>query len=167
MQTRAQWLLCMRCDLWEGFSEFAVHQGKDGSAFARVKLPFHIPLLEYIISGDWVRVWGRYTYWEILTKKICRNFQSQMSASQSEERTMLPWMIRPNNNRVRCFFTVKKNDASNQKPQRCVSFALTFPPFIGACSLQRRFADIRRGSCIRNLTRSLRSLVRFLISTRA
>ena len=44
MQTRAQWLLCMRCDLWEGFSEFAVHQGKDGSAFARVKLPFHIPL---------------------------------------------------------------------------------------------------------------------------
>ena len=29
-QTRTQSLLCMRCDLWEGFSEFAVHQGKDG-----------------------------------------------------------------------------------------------------------------------------------------
>ena len=29
-QTRTQSLLCMRCDLWEGFSEFAVHQGKEG-----------------------------------------------------------------------------------------------------------------------------------------
>ena len=30
------------------------------------------------------------------------------------------------------------HDTSNQKPQRCV-------PDIGACSLQRRFADIKRG----------------------
>ena len=29
-QTRTQSLLCMRCDLWVGFSAFAVHQGKDG-----------------------------------------------------------------------------------------------------------------------------------------
>ena len=29
-QTRTQSLLCMRCDLWEGFSEFVVHQGKEG-----------------------------------------------------------------------------------------------------------------------------------------
>ena len=52
--------LSVRCDLWEGISEFVVHQGKDGritrsdvtfppsfpSAFARDKLPFHIPLRE-------------------------------------------------------------------------------------------------------------------------
>ena len=34
----------------------------------------------------------------------------------------------------RCFFTCEKNDTSNQKPQRCVSFAPKFPPFIAACS---------------------------------
>ena len=32
------------------------------------------------------------------------------------------------------FFTCEKNDTSNQKPQRCVSFAPKFPPFIAACS---------------------------------
>ena len=31
-------------------------------------------------------------------------------------------------------FTREKNDTSNQKPQRCVSFAPKFPPFIVACS---------------------------------
>ena len=31
-------------------------------------------------------------------------------------------------------FTREKNDTSNQKPQRCVSFAPKFPPFIAACS---------------------------------
>ena len=39
----------------------------------------------------------------------------------------------------------KKNDTSNQKPQRSVSFAPKFPPFKGSCSLQRplqhRLAD--------------------------
>ena len=46
---------------------------------------------------------------------------------QSESRTM--------------FFTCEKNDTSNQS-QRCASFAPKFPPFIGACSLQRpRFAS--------------------------
>ena len=30
VQTRTHSLLCMHCDLWEGFSEIAVHQGKDG-----------------------------------------------------------------------------------------------------------------------------------------
>ena len=29
-------------------------------------------------------------------------------------------------------FTREKNDTSNQKPQRCVSFAPKFPPFIAA-----------------------------------
>ena len=32
------------------------------------------------------------------------------------------------------FFTYEKNDTSNQRPQRCVSFAPKFPPFIAACS---------------------------------
>ena len=31
-------------------------------------------------------------------------------------------------------FTCEKNDTSNQKPQRCVSFAPKIPPFIAACS---------------------------------
>ena len=31
-------------------------------------------------------------------------------------------------------FTCKKNDTSNQKPQRCASFVPKFPPFIAACS---------------------------------
>ena len=31
-------------------------------------------------------------------------------------------------------FTREKNDTSNQKPQRCVSFAPKFPPFIAAGS---------------------------------
>ena len=49
-------------------------------------------------------------------KSYVVNFRSQISSSQSEERTMV--------------FTREKN----QKPQRCVSFAPKFPPFIGACS---------------------------------
>ena len=43
---------------------------------------------------------------------------------------------------------VTKNDTSNEKSQRSVSFAPKFPPFKGACSLQRplqhRLADIQR-----------------------
>ena len=31
-------------------------------------------------------------------------------------------------------FTREKNDTSNQKPQRCMSFAPKFPPFIAAYS---------------------------------
>ena len=42
-----------------------------------------------------------------------------------------------NQNRVRLFFTRERNDAFDKKPQRCVSFAPKFPPFIGACGLQR------------------------------
>ena len=61
------------------------------------------------------------------------NFLSQMSSSQSEEQTL--------------FFTCeKKNDTTNQKPQRYVSSASKFPPFIGTWSLQGLyscFADIQ------------------------
>ena len=39
-----------------------------------------------------------------------------------------------NQNREGCFLRWGKNVTSNQKPQRCVSFAPKFPPFIAACS---------------------------------
>ena len=41
-------------------------------------------------------------------------------------------MIRPIRIASGVFFTCEKNNTSNQKPQRCVSFAPKFPPFIGA-----------------------------------
>ena len=53
-------------------------------------------------------------------KSYLVNFLTQISSRQSEERTMV--------------FTREKNDTSNQKPQRCVSFAPKFSPFIAACS---------------------------------
>ena len=65
------------------------------------------------------------------------NFRTQISSSQSEERTMVFTREKndtSNQNRERCFFTCEKNDTSNQKPQRCVSFAPKFPPFIAARS---------------------------------
>ena len=68
------------------------------------------------------------------------NFRTQISYSQSEERTMVFTREKndtSNQNRERCFFTCEKNDTSNQKPQRCRSFAPKFPPFIAACSAGR------------------------------
>ena len=68
------------------------------------------------------------------TKSYVVNFRTQISSSQSEERTMVftrEKIDTSNQNRERCFFTCKKNDTSNQ---RCVSFAPKFPPFIAACS---------------------------------
>ena len=56
------------------------------------------------------------------------NFDTQMSSSQSEEWTVV--------------FTREKNYTSNQQPQRCVSFAPKFPPFLAACAAERRFAHI-------------------------
>ena len=70
-------------------------------------------------------------------KSYVVNFRTQISSSQSEERTMAFTREKndtSNQNRERCFFTCVKNDTSNQKPQRCVSFAQKFPPFIAACS---------------------------------
>ena len=63
-----------------------------------------------------------------------------MSSSQSEERTMVFTREKndmSNKNRERCSLTCEKNDTSNQKSLRRVSFAPKFPPFIGARSLQR------------------------------
>ena len=61
-----------------------------------------------------------YIHTEKYSPKSCVvNFDTQMSSSQSEEWTMV--------------FTREKNDTSNQKPQRCVSFAPKFPPFLAAC----------------------------------
>ena len=42
-------------------------------------------------------------------------------------------MIRPIRIANDIFSRVRKNDTSHQKPQRCVSFAPKFPPFIAAC----------------------------------
>ena len=53
-------------------------------------------------------------------KRYVVNFRTQISSSQSEERTMV--------------FTCEKNDTSNHKPQKCVSFAPKFASFIAACS---------------------------------
>ena len=63
-----------------------------------------------------------------------------MSSSQSKKRTMVfthekndtcMYPIRIAND----VFSREKNDTSNQKPQRCVSFVPKFLPFIGSCSL--------------------------------
>ena len=59
-------------------------------------------------------------------KSYVVNFRTQISSSQSEERTMV--------------FTREKNDTSNQKPQ--CEFRAKIPTFY--CSLQRRFAGIQR-----------------------
>ena len=70
-------------------------------------------------------------------KSYVVNFRTQISSSQSEERTMVFTREKndtSNQNREPCFFTCEKNDTSNQKPQGCVSFAPKFPPFIAACS---------------------------------
>ena len=70
-------------------------------------------------------------------KSYVLNFRTQISSSQSEERTMVftrEKMIRPIRIANDVFFTCEKNDTSNQKPHRCVSFAPKFPPFIAACS---------------------------------
>ena len=43
-------------------------------------------------------------------------------------------LVLANQRSEQCFFWCEKNDTSNQKPQRCASFAPKFPPFIAACS---------------------------------
>ena len=80
-------------------------------------------------------------------KSDVANFRTQISSSQSEERTMVFAREKnntSNQNRERCFFTCEKNDTSNQKPQRCVSFAPKFPPFIAACSAFIRTHSTRK-----------------------
>ena len=71
-------------------------------------------------------------------KSYVVNFRTQISSSQSEERTMIFTSEKndtSNQNRERCFFTCEKNNTSNQKLQRCVSFAPKLPPFIAACNV--------------------------------
>ena len=70
-------------------------------------------------------------------KSYVANFRTQISSSQSEERTMVFTREKndtSNQNRERSFFTCEKNDTSNRKPQRYASFAPKFPPFLAACS---------------------------------
>ena len=115
----------------------------------------------------------------ILTKKLRRKFAMQMVlANQSSGRCFPHMKIKKqkqkqtknqtsNQNRVRLFFTRERSDASDKKPQRCVSFAPKFPPFIQyclkalvACSasvLRIYFADIQ-GEKIFSQISSLRKL---------
>ena len=133
-----------------------------------------------------------YIHTEKYSPKSCVvNFDTQMSSGQSEEWTMVftrEKLIRPIRIANEVFY-MWENDTSNQKPQRCVSCAPKFPPFLAAWWTSLRTHSRRevffclsmytintiphvkcfvrylptRCFCIRNLTRSLRSLVRFLI----
>ena len=67
-------------------------------------------------------------------KSYVVNFRTQISSSQSEERTIVFTREKndtSNQNCKRCFFMCEKNE----KPKRCVSFTPEFPPFIAACSM--------------------------------
>ena len=81
----------------------------------------------YTVSGPPRTV---YTYRDTYSLKIyMTNLHTQMSSNQSEERTMFftrKKKEKSNHNRERCFFKCEKNNTSNQKPQRCVSFAPKF-----------------------------------------
>ena len=80
-------------------------------------------------------------------KSYVVNFRTQISSSQSEERTMVFTREKndtSNQNRERCFFKCEKNDTSNQKPQRCVSVAPKFPPFLAACWAPLRTHSTRK-----------------------
>ena len=96
----------------------------------------------------------------ILTKKLRRKVATQMSSSQSELRTtfftlgkkkeqinknknntMRPIRIRPIRIAYDYFLGVSEM-MRLIRSQRCVSFALKFPPFIGACGLQRLCLEV-------------------------
>ena len=87
-----------------------------------------------------------------------KNPHTQMSSSQSEERTMFftreKKLKRPIIIAKDFSFSCEKNDTFNQKPKRYVSFFPKFLPFIGSCSLQRPrfsscFPDIQREKTIK------------------
>ena len=87
----------------------------------------------YTVSG---------THWKAMMEIFIRK---EVLTNQRSERCFSHMKKKNNNN---------KNDTSNQKPQRCVSFAPKFLPFIGACSLQRPrfpscFAGIQRVKAIK------------------
>ena len=70
-------------------------------------------------------------------KSYVVNFRTQISSSQSVERTMVFTREKndtSNQNRERCFFTCEKNDTSNQKPQEVCDFRAKIPAFYWACS---------------------------------
>ena len=83
----------------------------------------HIPAP--CITPSWNLVYYIHTE-KYSPKSYVVNFRTQISSSQSEERTMV--------------FTREKNDTSNQKPQ--CEFRAKIPTFY--CSLKRRFAGIQR-----------------------
>ena len=85
-----------------------------------------------------------YTYWEILTKKLCRKFCTQISSSQSEERTMVftreKWYVQSESRKM--FFHVLEKWYVQSEATEVCEFRAKIPAFY--CSLQRRFAHIQR-----------------------
>ena len=105
----------------------------------------------YAVSGP--PLYSVYRYWDILTEKIWKIFiRKWVLANQRSKRCfshVKKKLKRPITIARDLFFSCEKNDTSNQKPQRYVSFAPKFLPLIGSCSLQRPrfasyFADIPR-----------------------
>ena len=95
----------------------------------------------YTVSGPPCTV---YTYWDIVTEKIWQIFIRKWALTNQRSERCFSHVKKKNanHNREQCFFKGEKNGMSNQKPQRCVSFAPEFLLFISACSLQRpRFAS--------------------------
>ena len=77
--------------------------------------------------------------WVLASQSSGRRFSHVKKKKQKQKQTKNDTS---NQNRVRLFFTRERNDASDKKPQRCVSFAPQFPPFIGACGLQRLCLEV-------------------------
>ena len=81
-------------------------------------------------------------------KSYAVNFRTQISSSQSEERTMVftrEKIDTSNQNRERCFFHVWEKwyvqSKNVVKPQMCVSSASSPPPYIAAFSAASQFAS--------------------------
>ena len=83
-------------------------------------------LKSYVVNLQWK--------WVLANQSSERCFSHVKIKKQKQKQTKNDTS---NQNRIRLFFTRKRNDAFDKKPQRCVSFAPKFPPFIGACGLQR------------------------------
>ena len=78
-QTRTELLLCMCCDCWEGFNEFALHQGPEEEGrktrsfssllpkrlWAR-QIAFSYSFAKINRTGDRVRVWRRREFWNFV-----------------------------------------------------------------------------------------------------
>ena len=106
-------------------------------------------------TGQIIVWWKISIYIIYIPKSYVVNFHTQISSSQSEERTMFFTHEKndtSNQNRERCYFMCGKNNTSNQKPQRCVSFAPKFPPFIAACSAASHTQRVFLAKKVKNIS---------------